>query len=51
MMSVFYGRDYCPAVSWFKHSQQLSITQTLAHFSLGGMTERIRRIKVRKLMG
>ena len=40
-------------VSWFNISQQLSITQPLSHsppHPRGGMEERIRKVRVRKLM-
>ena len=38
-------------VLWFNSSWQLSPTEPLAHSTPGGMGERIRRVKVRKLMG
>ena len=38
-------------MSWFNPSKQLSPTQLLAHSPHNGTEERIRRVKVRKLMG
>ena len=44
---VFIGNPFL----WFNTSWQLSTTQLLAHSPPGGMTERIGRVKVRKLVG
>ena len=43
--------ELCGTVSWFNSSQQLSPTQPLTHLPHSGMGEKIRRVKVRKLMG
>ena len=44
-------KPYYLSMSWCNPSQQLSPTQLLAHSSPGGLGERIRRAKVRKLVG
>ena len=43
--------NYCMILSWFNRSQQLCTTQPLANSPRIRMGERIRRVKVRKLVG
>jgi len=46
-----YVWPFASRAAWFNPRQQLSTTKPLTHSPLGGVGERIGRVKVRKLVG